>query len=118
MFISNAEKSHIHFMIEQLQAQGRDDRAHFLEQISILKTENSELRHRLNQLQTKKIVSMIKEGEPQKNKFDLDILRNETKKAKMREYYHRKKAQRLESNLSAKAAQEAAPSATQGESVQ
>lgn len=94
MFISKAEKENLHFMIQQLQAQLRDENLRFADQISALMTDITNMRMDIKRLQVSKIVEAVKSDNP-KSTNDISHIKHEMKKAYGREYYHRKRAERL-----------------------
>jgi hypothetical protein len=104
MFISKAEKENLHHMIAQLQYQVRSltDRC---EEIS---SSYKNLTLRFNE------ISVHKGAE----KNDIEHIKHERKKASMREYYHRKKAERLEKESKEKTAFQLATLALKTETSQ
>lgn len=94
MFISKAEKETLHLMIQQLQSQLRDENLRFTDQISALMTDMTNVRMDIRRLQVSKIVEVVN-SEKTKRTDNIEHIKHERKKASMREYYHRKRAEKL-----------------------
>jgi hypothetical protein len=99
MFISKAEKENLHSVIAQLQYQVRT----LYDRCEILSDSCTNLTLRLNKISAHKVTE----------NNDIEHIKHEHKKASMREYYHRKKAERLESEAKLKLAQADAAPASQ-----
>ena len=91
MFISKAEKENLHSVIAQLQYQVRSltDRC---EEIS---ESYKSLKLRVNELSVHQIAKVTGAATKANPKNDIELIKHERKKASMREYYHRKRAERL-----------------------
>ena len=81
MFISKAEKDKLHDVIAQLQYQVRS----LYDRCEILSDSCTNLTLRLNKISANKVTE----------NNDIDHIKHERKKSYGREYYHRKKADRL-----------------------
>jgi hypothetical protein len=91
MFISKAEKENLHDVIAKLQYQVRS----LYERCEILSDSCTNLTLRFNKIsahQSAKVAGAATKTDP---KNDIEHIKHERKKAYGREYYHRKKADRL-----------------------
>jgi hypothetical protein len=111
MFISKAEKDNLHDVISKLQYQVRS----LTERCEILSDSYKSLKLRLNEISVHQIAKVTGAATKADPRNDIEHIKHEHKKASMREYYHRKKAERLESEAKLKLAQAAGAPASQVE---